>query len=154
MEAQPDEKNKVPESSGESSVEEETLPPILDRRTGQLEVYGFNARQRKAFYDAVMRFGMPTSDLYKSQWMVRDLRSKSEEQFKAYSAMFVRHLSETKFKRKNYFDDNVPFEGLNRDVVLARIGIMALIRRKVQVTIIQQAERIVQLLDILGVRGR
>ena len=49
---------------------------------GQIEVLGFNARQRKAFLNAVMRWGMPPQDAFNSQWLVRDLRGKSEKNFK------------------------------------------------------------------------
>lgn len=46
----------------------ETLPPLLAKVNGQIEVLGFTARQRRAFLDAVMRFGMPPEDCFKSQW--------------------------------------------------------------------------------------
>ena len=32
------------------------------------QVLGFNARQRKAFLNAVMRYGMPPQDAFNSQW--------------------------------------------------------------------------------------
>lgn len=35
-----------------------------------LQVLGFNARQRKAFLNAVMRYGMPPQDAFNSQWLV------------------------------------------------------------------------------------
>merc|ERR1719336_2516261 len=35
------------------------LPPLLARVGGAIEVLGFNARQRKSFLNAIMRFGMP-----------------------------------------------------------------------------------------------
>ena len=35
-----------------------------------LQVLGFNARQRKAFLNAVMRYGMPPQDAFNSQWYV------------------------------------------------------------------------------------
>lgn len=62
------------------------MPPLLARVNGQTEVLGFNSRQRKAFYTAIMRYGMPTPDSYRSQWLVRDLKVKSEKAFKAYSS--------------------------------------------------------------------
>jgi hypothetical protein len=112
----------------------EILPPLLTRVNGQIEVLGFNPRQRKAFYNAVMRYGMPTPDSYKCQWLVRDLRLKSEKVFKAYASLFMRHLCEPGANREDHFNDGVPREGLNRHSVLTRIGTMALIRRKVQVS--------------------
>lgn len=33
------------------------LPPLLARVGGNIEVLGFNARQRKAFLNAIMRYG-------------------------------------------------------------------------------------------------
>lgn len=47
-----------------------------------LQVLGFNARQRKAFLNAIMRWGMPPQDAFNSHWLVRDLRGKSEKEFR------------------------------------------------------------------------
>ncbi|KAG7253662.1 hypothetical protein CRUP_031196, partial [Coryphaenoides rupestris] len=57
------------------------LPPLLARVGGSIEVLGFNARQRKAFLNAIMRWGMPPQDAFNSHWLVRDLRGKSEREF-------------------------------------------------------------------------
>ncbi|VDD91675.1 unnamed protein product [Enterobius vermicularis] len=111
---------------------DEKLPPLLARVSGQLEVLGFNPRQRRAFYNAVMRWGMPPQDAYQSQWLVRDLKGKSERAFKAYTSLFMRHLCEPGADSQESFNDGVPREGLNRQHVLTRIGIMSLIRKKVQ----------------------
>ncbi|MCP9264037.1 Chromodomain-helicase-DNA-binding protein 3 [Dirofilaria immitis] len=111
---------------------DEKLPPLLARVNGQLEVLGFNPRQRRAFYNAVMRWGMPPQDTYQSQWLVRDLKGKSERAFKAYTSLFMRHLCEPGADSQESFNDGVPREGLNRQHVLTRIGIMSLIRKKVQ----------------------
>merc|ERR1711936_1453541 len=54
------------------------LPPLLARVAGNIEVLGFNARQRKSYLNAIMRYGMPPQDVFNSQWLVRDLRGKSE----------------------------------------------------------------------------
>merc|ERR1712088_524606 len=70
------------------------LPPLLARVGGNIEVLGFNARQRKSFLNAIMRYGMPPQDVFNSQWLVRDLRGKSEKCFKAYTSLFMRHLCE------------------------------------------------------------
>lgn len=94
---------------------------------------GFNPRQRRAFYNAVVRWGMPPADAYQSQWLVRDLKGKSERAFKAYTSLFMRHLCEPGADTQETFNDGVPREGMNRQVVLTRIGIMSLIRKKVQV---------------------
>merc|ERR1719474_2646376 len=58
------------------------LPPLLARVGGNIEVLGFNARQRKSFLNAIMRYGMPPQDVFNSQWLMRDLRGKSEKCFK------------------------------------------------------------------------
>merc|ERR1712012_1516392 len=39
------------------------LPPLLARVGGNIEVLGFNARQRKSFLNAIMRYGMPPQDV-------------------------------------------------------------------------------------------
>uniref|UniRef100_A0A914HC26 Chromodomain-helicase-DNA-binding protein 4 n=1 Tax=Globodera rostochiensis TaxID=31243 RepID=A0A914HC26_GLORO len=110
----------------------EKLPPLLARVNGQLEVLGFNPRQRRAFFNAVMRWGMPPHDAYQCQWLVRDLKGKSERAFKAYTSLFMRHLCEPGADSQECFNDGVPREGINRVQVLTRIGIMSLIRKKVQ----------------------
>ncbi|XP_071446539.1 chromodomain-helicase-DNA-binding protein Mi-2 homolog isoform X2 [Hetaerina americana] len=108
------------------------LPPLLARVGGNIEVLGFNARQRKAFLNAIMRYGMPPQDAFNSQWLVRDLRGKSEKNFKSYVSLFMRHLCEPGADNAETFADGVPREGLSRQHVLTRIGVMSLIRKKVQ----------------------
>ncbi|XP_072232882.1 chromodomain-helicase-DNA-binding protein 3 [Leuresthes tenuis] len=108
------------------------LPPLLARVGGNLEVLGFNTRQRKAFLNAVMRWGMPSQDAFSSQWLVRDLRGKSEKEFKAYVSLFMRHLCEPVADGAETFADGVPREGLCRQPVLTRIGVMSLVKKKVQ----------------------
>ena len=107
------------------------LPPLLARVGGNIEVLGFNARQRKAFLNAIMRYGMPPQDAFNSQWLVRDLRGKSEKNYKAYVSLFMRHLCEPGADNAEAFADGVPREGLSRQHVLTRIGVMSLIRKKV-----------------------
>ncbi|XP_047505475.1 chromodomain-helicase-DNA-binding protein Mi-2 homolog isoform X1 [Pieris napi] len=108
------------------------LPPLLARVGGNMEVLGFNARQRKSFLNAIMRYGMPPQDAFNSQWLVRDLRGKSERNFKAYVSLFMRHLCEPGADNAETFADGVPRESLSRQHVLTRIGVMSLIRKKVQ----------------------
>ena len=79
-----------------------------------------------------MRYGMPPQDAFNSQWLVRDLRGKSEKCFRAYVSLFMRHLCEPGNENAETFVDGVPREGLSRQHVLTRIGIMSLIRKKVQ----------------------
>jgi hypothetical protein len=63
--------------------------------------------------------------------LVRDLRGKSEKNFKAYVSLFMRHLCEPGADNAETFADGVPREGLSRQHVLTRIGVMSLIRKKV-----------------------
>lgn len=118
--------------SEKKEEKERPLPPLLARVGGNIEVLGFNARQRKAFLNAIMRYGMPPQDTFNSQWLVRDLRGKSEKNFKAYVSLFMRHLCEPGADNAEAFADGVPREGLSRQHVLTRIGVMSLIRKKVQ----------------------
>ncbi|XP_016889433.1 chromodomain-helicase-DNA-binding protein 3 [Cynoglossus semilaevis] len=108
------------------------LPPLLARVGGNLEVLGFNTRQRKAFLNAVMRWGMPSQDAFSSHWLVRDLRIKTEREFKAYVSLFMRHLCEPVADGAETFADGVPREGLCRQPVLTRIGVMSLVKKKIQ----------------------
>lgn len=109
------------------------IPPLLARVGGNIEVLGFNARQRRAFLNAIMRYGMPPPDAFNSQWLARDLRGKSEKEFKAYVAMFMRHLCEPGGDMNQpTFADGVPREGMSRQQILTRVGVMSLIRRKIQ----------------------
>lgn len=60
-----------------------TLNSLLPHPAAHLaQVLGFNARQRKAFLNAIMRWGMPPQDAFNSHWLVRDLRGKSEKEFR------------------------------------------------------------------------
>ncbi|XP_061770864.1 chromodomain-helicase-DNA-binding protein 4 isoform X2 [Nerophis ophidion] len=124
--------NRRPNRKGLRNDRDKPLPPLLARVGGNIEVLGFNARQRKAFLNAVMRYGMPPQDAFTNQWLVRDLRGKSEKEFKAYVSLFMRHLCEPGADGAETFADGVPREGLSRQHVLTRIGVMSLIRKKVQ----------------------
>ncbi|XP_062394135.1 chromodomain-helicase-DNA-binding protein 4 isoform X3 [Sardina pilchardus] len=123
--------SRRPNRKGLRNDRDKPLPPLLARVGGNIEVLGFNARQRKAFLNAVMRYGMPPQDAFTTQWLVRDLRGKSEKEFKAYVSLFMRHLCEPGADGAETFADGVPREGLSRQHVLTRIGVMSLIRKKV-----------------------
>uniref|UniRef100_A0A8K9WLP3 DNA helicase n=1 Tax=Oncorhynchus mykiss TaxID=8022 RepID=A0A8K9WLP3_ONCMY len=123
--------SRRPSRKGLRNERDKPLPPLLARVGGNIEVLGFNARQRKAFLNAVMRYGMPPQDAFTTQWLVRDLRGKSEKEFKAYVSLFMRHLCEPGADGAETFADGVPREGLSRQHVLTRIGVMSLIRKKV-----------------------
>jgi len=117
---------------GGDKPKDRPLPPLLARVGGNIEVLGFNARQRKSFLNAIMRYGMPPQDVYNSQWLVRDLKQKPEKCFRAYVSLFMRHLCEPGNDNAETFADGVPREGLSRQHVLTRIGVMSLIRKKNQ----------------------
>uniref|UniRef100_A0A668AIZ7 Chromodomain helicase DNA binding protein 4a n=1 Tax=Myripristis murdjan TaxID=586833 RepID=A0A668AIZ7_9TELE len=123
--------SRRPNRKGLRNDKDKPLPPLLARVGGNIEVLGFNSRQRKAFLNAVMRYGMPPQDAFTTQWLVRDLRGKSEKEFKAYVSLFMRHLCEPGADGAETFADGVPREGLSRQHVLTRIGVMSLIRKKV-----------------------
>ena len=67
--------------------------------------------------------------------MVRDLRGKTSKEFKAYTSLFMRHLCEPGADNSETFADGVPREGLSRQHVLTRIGIMSLVRKKVHIVV-------------------
>lgn len=108
------------------------MPPLLAKVNGAIEVLGFNARQRKSFLNTIMRFGIPPADAFNSQWLVRDFKYKPERVFRAYVSLFMRHLCEPGSDQAETFADGVPREGLSRQSVLTRIGILSLIRKKVR----------------------
>lgn len=113
-------------------MHERPLPPLLSRVNGNLEVYGFSSRARKAFLNMIMRWGLPPQEMnYDNRWYVRELRSKNDKEFNAYLSLFCRHLCEPENNTPNYAD-TLPKEGMQRTLVLYRIGIMHLIRKKVK----------------------
>ncbi|BHF73229.1 choline dehydrogenase 5 [Sparganum proliferum] len=109
------------------------MPPLLSRVNGQIEVLGFNIRQRRSFVNAVMRYGLPPADQsYVSAWNARDLRGKPERVFRAYVSLFMRHLCEPESVNQETYADGVPRDGISHQQLLSRIGIMSLVRKKVQ----------------------
>ncbi|KAK2159555.1 hypothetical protein LSH36_151g07062 [Paralvinella palmiformis] len=118
-------------SHGSSKHPKEELPPLLAKVNGHVEVLGFTARQRRAFLDLVMKYGLPSEDVYNSPWRGRDLKDKSEKVLKAYTALFMRHLCEPISEDSEFFLDGIPREGLSQQHVLTRVGMIALIKKKV-----------------------
>nr|XP_018668322.1 chromodomain-helicase-DNA-binding protein 4 isoform X1 [Ciona intestinalis] len=108
------------------------LPPMLARVAGNIEVLGFSGRQRRTYLNFVMRYGMPPTENFQSRWLVRELRVKSEKEFRAYTSLFMRHLCEPGSENSETYSDGVPREGVSRQHVLTRIGVMALIQKKVK----------------------
>uniref|UniRef100_A0A5K3G275 DUF1086 domain-containing protein n=1 Tax=Mesocestoides corti TaxID=53468 RepID=A0A5K3G275_MESCO len=112
------------------------MPALLSRVNGQIEVLGFNIRQRRAFVNSVMRYGLPPADqnAYVSAWHSRDLKGKPEKVFRAYISLFMRHLCEpdSMNQETTTYSDGTPRDGIAHQPILSRIGIMALVRKKVQ----------------------
>lgn len=116
------------------------MPPLLSRVNGQIEVLGFNFRQRKAFVNSVLRFGLPPPPGAPrtglgSAWHSRDLRGKPEKVFRAYVAHFLRHLCEPDTMNQDNnpnYPDGTPRDGILHQPLLTRIGIMSLVKKKVQ----------------------
>lgn len=52
---------------------------------------------------------------------------------RAYVSLFMRHLCEPGADGAETFADGVPREGLSRQHVLTRIGVMSLVRKKVHI---------------------
>lgn len=84
--------------------------------------------------------------------LVRDLRGKSERNFRAYVSLFMRHLCEPGADNAETFADGVPREGLSRQHVLTRVGIMSLIRKKVAECSSSSAMCVIWELILLGLR--
>ena len=53
----------------------------------------------------------------------------------AYANLFMRHLCEPNNPQSTAYSDGVPKEGVSRQNILTRIGIMRLIRNKVHIII-------------------
>ncbi|VDM23843.1 unnamed protein product [Hydatigera taeniaeformis] len=124
------------------------MPPLLSRVNGQIEVLGFNIRQRRAFVNSVLRYGLPpppsslsmggvsaASATASTAWHSRDLKGKPERVFRAYVALFMRHLCEPESMNQDNnatYSDGTPRDGISHQPILSRIGVMALVRKKVQ----------------------
>ncbi|KAK2710509.1 hypothetical protein QYM36_011889, partial [Artemia franciscana] len=124
-------KRKIPENQQSDPGALQPRPPKLAKVNGSFEVLGFNAQQRKAFLKAVMRYGMPLEEAMSTQWLMRDLKGISEQHFRSYASLFMRHLLESGNESDATFSDGVPRENICRQDVLTRMGILALIRKKV-----------------------
>jgi hypothetical protein len=108
------------------------LPPLLSKAGGTLLVYGLNPRQRRTFYNNVLRFGMPPVDnTLLTQWCPRELKLKTVEELRAYATLFLRHACEPTSGKDDLFSDGIPKESFARQLVLSRIGTMKIIRNKI-----------------------
>lgn len=59
------------------------------------------------------------------------LRAHCLPPHRAYVSLFMRHLCEPGADGSETFADGVPREGLSRQQVLTRIGVMSLVKKKV-----------------------
>ena len=62
------------------------MPPKL-AKAGQkdFEVYGFHSRQRRAYMNLVMRYGLPPKEGFSERWILRELSRKSDKEFRVGS---------------------------------------------------------------------
>ncbi|KAJ9598816.1 hypothetical protein L9F63_026648, partial [Diploptera punctata] len=102
-----------------------SLIPLVADLDEEITTMRTNPNNKGKLLNAIMRYGC-------HHRLVRDLRGKSEKNFKAYVSLFMRHLCEPGADNAETFADGVPREGLSRQHVLTRIGVMSLIRKKVQ----------------------
>ena len=56
------------------------MPPKLSK-VGQkdFEVFGFHSRQRRAYINLCMRYGLPPKDGFQDRWILRELSRKSDK---------------------------------------------------------------------------
>merc|ERR1712087_491951 len=88
---------------------------------------------RRAFMNMIMRWGLPPDNMkYEERPYVRELRAKNDKEFHAYLALFTRHLCEPEIGNSPTYADGIPKEGMQRQMGLFRIGIMSLIKKKVE----------------------
>ena len=52
------------------------MPPKFVKTTKDFEVYGFHSRQRRAYINLCMRYGLPPKDNFQDRWIVRELSRK------------------------------------------------------------------------------
>merc|ERR1711892_226544 len=107
------------------------MPAKFSKTTKDFEVFGFHSRQRRAYINLCMRYGLPPRDHFQERWIVRELSRKSDKEFRAYSHTFMTHLCEPSSDGSDKFMDGIPKENLPRQGVLNRIGVMLLIQKKV-----------------------
>ncbi|RHN76986.1 putative DNA helicase transcription regulator Homeodomain-LIKE family [Medicago truncatula] len=112
-----------------SLAADNTNPPALMEGEGKsLKVIGFTQRQRAAFLQLLMRFGVGDFD-----WkdFIPHMKQKTCEEINEYGALFLSHIAED-INDSPAFSDGVPKEGLQIVEVLVRISVLSLIREKVK----------------------
>ncbi|KAH7280823.1 hypothetical protein KP509_36G015700 [Ceratopteris richardii] len=103
-------------------------PPLMQGEGKSLKILGFSRKQRAAFVQILMRFGL--GDFSWSEFIPR-LKSKTAEEIKEYGTLFLTHIAED-LTSSPYFSDGVPKEGLRIQDVLVRLAILHLIQDKVK----------------------
>merc|ERR1712203_776502 len=109
-----------------------TFAPSAGPSWRQHRSFGIQCQAKEIFPQRDYALWHAPSGCLQFPMVVRDLRGKSEKFFRAYVSLFMRHLCEPGNESAETFADGVPREGLSRQHVLTRIGIMSLIRKKVQ----------------------
>eukprot|EP00051_Salpingoeca_urceolata_P019520 m.285948 g.285948 ORF g.285948 m.285948 type:complete len:1583 (+) comp19435_c1_seq19:182-4930(+) len=104
-------------------------PPLLSTRGGQAQVFGFSARQRAAFLRSILSIGLGPCWFERIHANAR-LCKKTVSNLRDYTNMFLAHVCEPA-NDSTRFSSGVPKEGLPRDTILERIGMIHLIHRKV-----------------------
>ena len=58
-----------------------TMPPKYQKTTKDFEVFGFHSRQRRAYVNLCMRYGLPPKENFQDRWIVRELSRKVQCSF-------------------------------------------------------------------------
>ena len=70
-----------------------TMPPKYQKTTKDFEVFGFHSRQRRAYVNLCMRYGLPPKENFQDRWIVRELSRKVQCSFGNTSTLRCRpHL--------------------------------------------------------------
>lgn len=123
-----DRKPSVPKKKPRGESFEVPGASILIQGEGKsMKILGFNRKQRAAFVQILMRFGL--GDFSWSEFMPR-MKPKTAEEIKDYGTLFLMHIAEDISDSPN-FSDGVPKEGLRIQDVLVRLAVLHLIQDKV-----------------------
>lgn len=122
---------RLPIPKKKPKVESSETPgptPLIQGEGKSLKILGFNRKQRAAFVQILMRFGL--GDFSWSEFLPR-MKPKTAEEIKEYGTLFLTHIAED-ISESPTFSDGVPKEGLRIQDVLVRLAILHLIQDKVK----------------------
>ncbi|XWS72736.1 hypothetical protein CRYUN_Cryun02cG0066000 [Craigia yunnanensis] len=102
--------------------------PLMEGEGKSFRVLGFNQRQRAAFVQILMRFGVGDFDWKE---FASRLKQKTYDEIKDYGTLFLTHIAED-ITDSPTFSDGVPKEGLRIQDVLVRIAVLLLVSKKVK----------------------